>query len=172
MKIHKVSGLLTSEIFTYLLIATILAAVAFGMVVSGERDDMVEQAEASIETIKEQSEADATNGELLVCNDALVAPEVLANSFLSLSIEPIPKDEADESAGYVPGLYIHSRKEEDGNDTFVTAKRLFEVIKEADESRLRKRNNNKERIEYYVLISDTVSCVDPSPAASDSGIGG
>ncbi len=159
---------MTSEIVTYVMIAGILAAVGFGMIVSGERDDMVALAEASIESIKAESEASAAEGKPLVCNDSLVSPDVLANDFLTLSIKPVLKDQGDKSSGYVPGLYIHSLKEEDGDDTFVTAKRLFKAIEEEDETRLRERNNNKEIIEYVVLISETVSCVDPSQIASSA----
>lgn len=44
-------------------------AGAFGMFVSGERVDMVESAEASIETIKQQTEASVSDGKPLVCSD-------------------------------------------------------------------------------------------------------
>lgn len=169
---NKAAGVLTSEIITYVLIAAILMAVAFGMFVSGERDDMVELAEASIETIKQQSEASVSDGKPLVCNNALVAPEVLANDFLSLSIKPILKNEEDDSAGFAPGLHIVSSKEDDGNDVFVTAKRLFEALKEKDEDRLREFVNEDDRIEYFVLISERVSCVDHSQLASKPDVGG
>jgi hypothetical protein len=157
---NKAAGLLTSEIVTYVLIAAIVVAVAFGMFVSSERDDMVELAQVSIETIRQLSEAAAGDDNPLVCDNSLVTADVLANDFLSLSIKPILKNEEDDSAGFGPGLHVLSNKEEDGNDVFVTAKRLYESIKENDEDRLREFVNEDDRIEYFVLISDTVSCVD------------
>lgn len=166
-EMNKAAGLLASEIVTYVLIAAILVAVAFGMFVSSERDDMAELAEASIETIKQLSEAAASDGKPLVCNNSMVKADVLANDFLSLSIKPILKNEEDDSAGFSPGLHVFSSKDEDGNDVFVTAKRLYESIKEKDEDRLREFINEDDRIEYFVLISDSVSCVDHTQIASN-----
>lgn len=169
---NKAAGLLASEIVTYVLIAAILVAVAFGMFVSSERDDMVERAESSIETIKELSEAAVVDGKPLMCSNSMVKADVLENDFLSLSIKPILKNEEDDSEGFSPGLHVLSNREKDGNDNFITAKRLYESIKEKDEDRLREFVNDKDRIEFFVLISGDVSCVDHTQIASIPDEGG
>ena len=155
---------MTSEIVTYVMIGAILLAVAFGLFVSSERDSMVDQAQASIAAIKQHSELATADSKALVCSNAMVTPEILANDFLTLTIKPILKDEEDHSAGFGPGLHIRSNKEEDGSDTFITAQRLFDSLQEAledsDEDRLREHIKEDEKIEYFVLISDRATCVD------------
>ena len=72
-------------------------------------------------------------------------------------------DESNLEEGYGAGIYVHSNKEADGNDTFVTAQRLHEAIKEKDEEALRgvrieKENKKVKDIEYSILLSANASC--------------
>lgn len=167
----KQNGLMTSEIVTYIIVAAILIAVGFGMFVSSERNGMVDRAQTSISAIKERSEALTAGGKPLVCNNGLVDQDVLANDYLSLNIKPILVDEENHSSGFGPGLHVKSSKEEDSPDTWTTAVRLYEAIKEDDETRLRELIKDDEKIEYFVLISDA-NCVDQAQVSSTTNPNG
>ncbi|MFT7091379.1 MAG: hypothetical protein ACJAYW_001342, partial [Candidatus Azotimanducaceae bacterium] len=153
----KMSGFVVSEYVTAVIILVVSVAVVFGLYVSNQRDNMVESAEASLEAVKMQAAAAAKGGKLIACDDSLVEAEVLANGYISLSIRPTPIDESNLEEGYGAGIYVHSNKEADGSDTFVTAVRLHKAIKEKDKEALRglkiKKENKKEKdIEYSILL--------------------
>ena len=103
-------------------------------------------------------------------HDAMVEDDVLANAFINLLIRPAPIDASNLEAGYGAGLYVHSNQEADGNDTFVTAMRLHESMKEKDEDALRgvkieKVNQKEKDIEYSMLASEASICVVPGLVA-------
>lgn len=163
---NKMRGFAVSEYVTAIIVVVVSIAVVFGLYVGHQRDNMVERAEASLVTVKTLAAAAAANGNLLTCDDSLVNADVLQNAFISLSIRPTPIDEANLEKGYGAGIYVHSNKAVDGNDTFVTALRLHETIKEKDEDSLRmvsieKENKKEKDIEYSILVSERAICAYP-----------
>ena len=161
---NKMSGFVVSEYVTAVIIVVVSIAVVFGLYVSNQRDNMVESAEASLASVKIQVATAAEGGNLIACDNSLVQAGVLTNAFISLSIRPTPIDESNLEEGYGAGIYVHSNKEVDGNDTFITAMRLHDVIEEKDEGSLRgvkieKENKKKKDIEYSILLSDIASCI-------------
>jgi len=162
----RMLGFVVSEYVTAIIIIAVSIAVVFGLHVSHQRDNMVESAEASIVTVKAFAAAAAASGNLIACDDSLVNVDVLENAFISLSIRPTPIDESNLEEGYGAGVYVHSNKEADGNDTFVTALRLHEAIKINDEDSLRmvniaKENKKEKDIEYSILLSERAICSYP-----------
>ncbi len=174
---RKIYGLLISEWVTAILGVVVSVAVGFGLYVSHERDNMVALAEASIETLQNQVIATAEMGTPIACDDSLANADVLANPFISLSIKPVRIDESNREAGFGPGVYVHSNKEADGNDTFVTAQRLHKALKEKDENALRKVriekvNKKPVDISYAILLSDTAVCEKATKIARNQAING
>lgn len=147
-----------SEVMTLIIAIVIVGGIGFGMYVGMERDQMVDRAQASLAAIR--TRIDSAGGELIVCDNSMVPADTLENAFLPLTIKPIPIDEEDPAAGFGAALYISSDKEDDGSDTFDTASRLFEEIKETDETALRELEKQDEYIEYFVLASTTAACRD------------
>lgn len=159
----KMSGFIVSEYATAVIIAVVSIAVVFGLYVGNQRNSMVESAEASLASVKAQAAAAAESNNLIACDDSFVQADVLANAFISLSIRPTPIDESNLEEGYGAGIYVHSNKEADGNDTFVTALRLHEAIEEKDAASLRgvrieKANKEEKDIAYSILLSERAIC--------------
>ena len=184
---RRVYGLLVSEWVTYTMLVIVVAAVIFGLRVSGERDVQAERAMATLDALAEEAERLAADGREVVCDDRLLDADVLANDYLALSIRPAPIDEDDESLGFGPALYVDVVEEEVSGDTWDTARRLMGLVKEEaseaadedsgrdradgdaageeekEESRLRKVRepgflSKKEFLSYYILASEDVLC--------------
>ena len=160
----KMSGLMLSEIVTYIMLVMIAAAVAFGYYVSSDRDTVVEAAELSLTEIKAAVELAEKNGSAIACDSSLVPSEVLENQFLSLNIRPMPFDIQDLSKGYGVGVFVESKKE-DSNDAFVIAGRLqksLSVDPEDEEAEaeflVRLSAQDEDEIAYGILISDSAVC--------------
>ncbi len=126
-------GRAVSEWVTYSFIAFSVIAVIFGSRVGGERDAQAERAMATLGALTEAAENKAAAGRALVCDETLLDPELLANDYLTLSIRQAPIDEDNKSLGYGPALYVSVVEKEVSGDTWDTAKRLMELVKEAGE---------------------------------------
>lgn len=159
---NRVAGLMTSEIVTIIIGVVVCAGAAFGWYVNAERDAAVADALASLAAFERQLSAQATpeqgEGALLRCDDSLLAPGVLANPFIPLSVRPTPVEDANLKAGFGPGLYIEGEREEDGDDHFVSVERLYEALKESKEDRLRWVTKEDDEIQFSVLASQSVLC--------------
>ncbi len=131
--VARVFGRAVSEWVTYSLIAFCVIAVIFGSIVGGERDAQAERAMATLSALTAAAEKKAAAGRALVCDDTLLDPELLANDYLTLTIRQAPLNEEDKSLGYGPALYIDVVEKEVSGDTWDTAKRLMELVKEAGE---------------------------------------
>ncbi len=162
----KMSGFVVSEIVTMIIAVVVTIAVAFGMYVSNERDRMVQSAEASIAEIVAQVIATSEDQASITCDNSLVDLAVLENEFLALSITQIQIDMSSPGEGFGPGIYIRSSQKEDGGDTFVTAKRLYEAVSKNDAVAVReiKNDEDEEEIEYSIRILESAIC-----AATEAG---
>ncbi|MFN3237820.1 MAG: hypothetical protein ACE37D_12275 [Pseudomonadales bacterium] len=129
--VARIYGLAVSEWVTYSFVVLSIIAVIFGSMVGDERDAQAERAMASLAALTEAAENKAAAGSSLVCNDTLLDPELLANDYLTLSIRQAPIDEDNKSLGYGPALYVSVVEEEVSGDTWDTAKRLMDLVKEA-----------------------------------------
>jgi hypothetical protein len=162
----NMSGLMLSEITTYIMLTMIVAAVAFGFYVSSERDGVVEAAEKSLAEIQAVVEQAEQSGGSIACDSSLVSADILENEFLSLVIRPMPLDAHNLDKGYGVGVFVESKKEEDGNDTFVVAERLQEALAvdpdDEDtgepEFTVRLSAQDEDEIAYGVLVSNTAIC--------------
>ncbi len=130
--VARVFGRAVSEWVTYSLIALTIIAAIFGSKVGGERDAQAERAMATLEALTEAAESKAAAGAALVCDETLLDPELLANDYLTLSIRQAPIDEDDKSLGYGPALYVSVVEKEVSGDTWDTAQRLMDLVKETD----------------------------------------
>lgn len=174
----RIGGLLISEWVTWIMIVVVIAAVAFGVVVGGERDAQAEAAVASLDAVGTRWDEAEARGESLVCSDAAVDAELLANEFLDLELRPVALDSDDPSAGTGPGVLIEVYGKRDGNDALETARSLLKMLEEAeqgdeDESadeegeeeetedgRLRRVARGENSVRYEVLASLTARCAD------------
>lgn len=156
---NKISGLILSEIVTALLAAVVFIAVAFGIYVSNQRDNMVESAQASLVAVTTQVALANESGQPIGCDNSLIDTSLLENRFLKLAIKPTKVDNDHPGKGYGAGIHVHSNQETDSDDTFVTAMRLYEVIKEEDENSLRLKTKEDDEIEYSILVSENPSCI-------------
>lgn len=129
--VARIYGLAVSEWVTYSFVVLSIIAVIFGSVVGDERDAQAERAMASLAALTEAAENKAAAGNSLVCDDTLLDPELLANDYLTLSIRQAPIDEDNKSLRYGPALYVSVVEEEVSGDTWDTAKRLMDLVKEA-----------------------------------------
>ncbi|MCR9258901.1 MAG: hypothetical protein NXH95_04205 [Pseudomonadaceae bacterium] len=126
-------GRAVSEWVVYSFIAFSISAAIFGSMVGGERDAQAERAMVTLSALTEAAENKAAAGSALVCNDSLLPPELLANDYLTLSIRQAPINEDNKSLGYGPALYVSVEEKEVSGDTWDTAKRLMDLVKEAGE---------------------------------------
>jgi len=177
----RIGGLLISEWVTWIMIVVVIAAVAFGVVVGGERDAQAEAAVASLDAVGTQWDEAEASGESLVCSGAAVDAELLANEFLDLELRPVAFDADDPSAGTGPGVLIEVYGKRDGNDALETARSLLKMLEEAEQSeedeeddtadedgeaeetedgRLRRVARGENSIRYEVLASLTARCAD------------
>ncbi len=129
--VSRFLGRAVSEWVVYSLIALSVIAVIFGNKVGGERDAQAERAMATLSALTAAAEKKAAAGSALVCDATLLDPQRLANDYLTLSIRQAPIDEDDKSKGYGPALYIDVVEKEVSGDTWDTAKRLMDLVKEA-----------------------------------------
>jgi hypothetical protein len=155
------AGLILSEMVTALLAVVVIAAVGFGYYVSGERDDMVERAEASLALVKARTTAAAKSDKPLVCDDSLVDADVLANAFIPLSIRPTKVVGSDSIKRYKPSIYVQSNREADGNDTFVSVERLYDALKDKGEYSISRYIKEEDDIEYSILWPGVANCSTP-----------
>ena len=108
---------------------------------------------ATLAALTEAAEQRVAIGGELVCDNTLLDSELLANDYLTLSISQAPINEKEESLGYGPALYISVEEEEVSGDTWDTAKRLMELVKEAGKEK-EETDANKDSVR-----SDTASNV-------------
>ena len=139
-------GRAVSEWVVCSFIAFSVIAVIFGSIVGGERDAQAERAMATLGALTEAAENKAAAGSILVCNDTLLDPELLANDYLTLSIRQAPIDEDNKSLGYGPALYVSVVEKEVSGDTWDTAKRLMDLVKEAGEKEAQASEDRSGRI--------------------------
>ena len=130
-ELRRVYGLLVSEWVTYGMIVVVVAAVIFGFRVGAEREAQAERAMATLDALEAEAERIVAGGGTLVCDDALLDPDQLANDYLTLTIRPAPIDEDDESLGFGPALYVDVVEEEVSGDTWDTAGRLMALVMKA-----------------------------------------
>ena len=156
---NRMSGLILSEIVTALLAVVVFIAVAFGIYVSKQRDNMVASAQASIVAVAKHAAIANESGEPIVCDNSLVDSSLLVNRFLSLTIKPTKIDNDHPGKGYGAGIYVHSKQDTDSDDTFVTALRLYKALKKKDENSLRLKIKEEDEIEYSILVSGNPSCI-------------
>ena len=170
MEYKRYGGLLVSEWMTAGIIVVVGAVVAFGFLVGGERDAMVEQAEASLvemqEWVSPAVESAVSRGTLLTCDGSMVDPGMLANEFLTLSVRALPVNTEDFSEGYMPSVYVEASEESDGNDTFVTAKRLHSSLDDAEAFEVRLRKKEDEEIAFSVILSASPVCTEVAGQAT------
>lgn len=129
--VARLFGRAVSEWVTYSFIALSILAVIFGSKVGGERDAQAERAMATLGALTDAAESQVAAGRVLICDETLLDPELLANDYLKLSIRPAPIDEDNKSLGYGPALFVSVVEKEVSGDTWDTAKRLMDLVKEA-----------------------------------------
>ncbi len=185
--VARVLGRAVSEWVTYTFVVLSVIAVIFGSMVGDERDAQAERAMATLSALTEAAENKAAAGSALVCDDTLLDPELLANDYLTLTVRQAPIDEDDKSLGYGPALYVSVVEKEVSGDTWDTAKRLMDLVKEAGkkeaeanedradptiaESEEDKKPENRLRdvrkkgygededyLQYYILASEVAIC--------------
>ena len=129
--VTRVLGLAVSEWVVYSFVVVTLIATIFGFSVGGERDAQAERAMATLAALTKEAESRVAMGGELVCDNTLLDSEALANDYLTLTVSQAPIDEEDESLGVGPALYVSVVEEEVSGDTWDTAKRLMNLVKEA-----------------------------------------
>ena len=148
-------GRAVSEWVTYTFIVLCIIAVIFGSIVGGERDAQVDRAMAALEVLEETAEIQASSGAELICDNSLLTPELLANDYLTLSVGQAPINEDDKSLGYGPALYVSVVEKEVSGDTWDTAKRLMDRVKEMGEEEAEKEDPSAEqRIATTVAVDN------------------
>ena len=162
------SGMLLSEMVTAVLIAAVCLAVVFGIYVSGERDDSVESAKATIEAVRAEAKAADEDGGMLVCDNSLLDADLLANDFLTLSIKPTPIDGRSPDEGYGVGVHLVSNKKSDSGDTFDTAERLYKSLRKEHKEELRDIVKEDDDLEFSILLTERANCKDQSTDAKES----
>jgi len=161
MNMNKASGFLLSEIITAIIAIAICLAFGVGIYIDNERDKMVERAKASFAAIRTRVAAASESEQQIRCDNSLADQSELTNDFIPLTIKPFPIDKADPEKGYRASIYIHSKKNVDRDDTFITAERLYKDIKKNDKDMLRAKIKEDDEIEYFVLMSTAPVCLDP-----------
>jgi hypothetical protein len=133
--VARALGLAVSEWVVYSFVVITVIAVIFGFGVGGERDAQAERAMATLAALTEEVESRVAAGGELACDNTLLDSALLANDYLTLSISQVQINEKDESLGYGPALYVSVVEEEVSGDTWDTAKRLMDLVKEAGEEK-------------------------------------
>jgi hypothetical protein len=133
--VTRALGLAVSEWIVYSFIVITVIAVIFGFGVGGERDAQAERAMATLTALTEEVESRVAAGGELACDNTLLDSALLANDYLTLSIGQVQIDDTDESLGYRPALYVSVVEKDVSGDTWDTAKRLMELVKEAGEEK-------------------------------------
>jgi len=133
--VTRALGLAVSEWVVYSFIVITVIAVIFGFGVGGERDAQAERAMATLTALTEEVENRVAAGGELACDNTLLDSALLANDYLTLSISQVQINDADESLGDGPALYVSVVEEEVSGDTWDTAKRLMDLVKEAGEEK-------------------------------------
>ena len=133
--VTRVLGLAVSEWVVYSFVVVTVIAVIFGFVVGGERDVQAERAMATLAALTDEVESRVAAGGELACDNTLLDSALLANDYLTLSISQVQIDDEDESLGFGPALYVSVVEDEVSGDTWDTAKRLMDLVKEAGEEK-------------------------------------
>ena len=133
--VTRALGLAVSEWVVYSFIVITVIAVIFGFSVGGERDVQAERAMATLAALTEEVESRVAAGGELACDNTLLDSALLANDYLTLSISQVQINDADESLGDGPALYLSVVEDEVSGDTWDTAKRLMDLVKKAGEEK-------------------------------------
>ena len=145
--VARVFGRAVSEWITYTFIVLCIIAVIFGSKVGGERDLQAERAMATLGLLSEAAENQFAADGALICDETLLKSEQLENDYLTLTIGQAPFNEDDKSLGYGPALYVSVVEKEVSGDTWDTAKRLMELVKEAGEKEAELHEALTDRVE-------------------------
>ena len=124
-------GFLISEWVTAIMVVVVTVAVIYGFRVGGERDASVAKANNALEALKARAEEALAAGETLRCDSSLLEPEILQPPFLPLTINAVPVDPEDRTAGYAPALAVDVQKHQVSGDTWDTAQRWLKALKKA-----------------------------------------
>jgi hypothetical protein len=133
--VTRVLRLAVSEWIVYSFVVVTVIAVIFGFSVGGERDVQAERAMATLAALTEEVESRVAAGGELACDNTLLDSALLANDYLTLSISQVQINDADESLGDGPALYLSVVEDEVSGDTWDTAKRLMDLVKKAGEEK-------------------------------------
>ena len=151
------TGLFLSEVMAMILVVVVVLGVAYGLYVGSQRDERVKSAEVSLNEISSVIELAQMSERPIVCNDSLVAADVLQNDYLSMTIKPM-RISLEDNEGYGVGVYVDSSRERDGNDAFMSAESLEESLSESENYLVRLSLQGEDDIAYSILISDTALC--------------
>ena len=144
--VARFAGRAISEWVTYSFIALTIIAAIFGSMVGSERDAQAERAMATLRSLTEAAESIAAAGGDLVCDETLLDPALLANEYLTLTIRQAPIDENNKSLGYGPALHVSVVEKEVSGDTWDTAKRLMDLVKEEGEKAVEASEDRSGRV--------------------------
>ena len=144
--VARFAGRAVSEWVTYSFIVLTVIAAIFGSMVGSERDAQAERAMATLRSLTEAAESIVAAGGELVCDETLLDPALLTNEYLTLTIRQAPIDEDDESLGYGPALHVSVVEKEVSGDTWDTAKRLMDLIKEEGEKAAEASEDRSDRV--------------------------
>ena len=133
--VTRALGLAVSEWVVYSFVVITVIAVIFGFSVGGERDAQAERAMATLAALTEEVESRVAAGGELACDNTLLDSALLANDYLTLSISQVQINDADESLGDGPALYVSVVEDDVSGDTWDTAKRLMDLVKEVGEEK-------------------------------------
>ena len=128
--VARILGRAVSEWVTYSFIVLTVIAAIFGSMVGSERDAQAERAMATLRSLTEAAESIVAAGGELVCDETLLDPALLTNEYLTLTIRQAPINEDNKSMGYGPALHVSVVEKEVSGDTWDTAKRLMDLVKE------------------------------------------
>jgi hypothetical protein len=161
--VARIWRLAVSEWVVYSFVGITAIAVIVGFVVGGERDTQADRAMNTLLALTEEVESRVSAGSQLVCDNRLLDPEFLANDYLTLSISQAPINENDKSLGYGPALYVSVVEEEVSGDTWNTAKRLMDLVKEVGKEEGEKDKNHRDVASNTQTDEEDADNIDKKP---------
>lgn len=166
---NKISGMMLSEVMTYLIVMIVVIAVGIGIYVNAEIDKKLETAEAVITAVKDRVTEVEAAGEKVACDNSMIDQQLLINDFVTVTIVPAEVTQFDPSKGYGVGVKLVSEPKSTNKDSFTIASRLYESLREEDKYALREVEIDEENVHIMTLISKSAICTDiASQIASDA----